>query len=83
MMCRGHLVNADFSKASTGDDLAGYEMHVLDAGPEVDGDVVSGLVLTLEVRGLDIDISFDLDDTRAFVEACQEILDRYDDAEQA
>lgn len=78
MMCDGHVLHADQTELDTRNDKPRTEIVVMDSRPEVDGDMVEGTVLAIEIRDANIEISFDLEDSRAFIEACQEILNRYD-----
>lgn len=75
MMCEGHLVESSIT--IEGDDGEWQHVIVRDVHPEVDGDVVDGTVFNVELSA-ETYASFDLEQARAFIEACQDILNRYD-----
>jgi hypothetical protein len=82
MMCKGHLIEGEFT-ADIESNQSSADVVVQDGEPEVEGDTVSGIVLELDIRpggeSRGMLVGFDLDQTRAFIEACKEILDRYDE----
>jgi hypothetical protein len=82
MMCTGHLIYSSRRTIKTGEDLQRTELAIIDAKPDVVGDMVEGAVLEIEIRESDVVLKFDLNETRELIEACQDILSRYDDAER-
>lgn len=58
-------------------DYIEQDITVRDSKPEVDGDTVDGDVFSVDLTE-DIYVAFDIEQARAFIEACQEILSRYD-----
>lgn len=74
MMCDGHVVRATVYK---GGDSIDKDIVVRDSKPDVDGDIVEGEVFSIDLDD-EISVAFGLDEARVVIEACQEILDRYD-----
>jgi hypothetical protein len=79
MMCDGHLIQTVTYDAENSGDSTAADLYVIDAKPDSDEDSVDGDVIELRIGGDKApSISLDLDQSRAFIEACQEILNRYD-----
>lgn len=83
--CRGFIIDATLGYGGENYATKSVTLYVKDEDPEVDGDTVGGEVLGIQIgEGTDAEtLMFDLDQTRAFIEACQNILARYDDVAES
>lgn len=79
-MCRGFMVDATLGFGGDNYDTKSVTLLITDEKPEVEPDSVTGDVFAIQIgEGNDAEsLTFDIEQARAFLEACQDILDRYD-----